>query len=25
MFMSLDRDDSYWRPGIDIHGRAFDH
>ena len=25
MFMSLDRDDSYWRPGIEIHGRRFDH
>jgi GNAT superfamily N-acetyltransferase len=25
MFMSLDRDDSYWRPGIELHERHFDH
>lgn len=24
LFMSLDRDDSYWRSGIEVHGRAFD-
>lgn len=24
LFMSLDRDDSYWRPGLDLHGRPFD-
>jgi GNAT superfamily N-acetyltransferase len=25
MFMSLDRDDRYWRPGIELHQRSFDH
>jgi L-amino acid N-acyltransferase YncA len=25
LFMSLDRDGSYWRDGIELHGRAFDH
>lgn len=24
LFMSLDRDDSYWRTGPEIHGRSFD-
>jgi L-amino acid N-acyltransferase YncA len=25
LFMSLDRDDSYWRDGIEVHGRPFRH
>ncbi len=25
LFMSLDRDDSYWHAGPELHGRAFDH
>lgn len=25
LFMSLDRDDPYWRAGPELHGRAFDH
>ena len=24
LFMSLDRDSGYWRPGPELHGRAFD-
>jgi GNAT superfamily N-acetyltransferase len=24
LFMSLDRDASYWRSGVEVHGRAFD-
>lgn len=24
LFMSLDRDDSYWRAGPEVHGRSFD-
>ena len=24
LFMSLDRDESYWRSGLDLHGRPFD-
>jgi GNAT superfamily N-acetyltransferase len=25
MFMSLDRDDAYWRAGLELHGRAFEY
>lgn len=25
LFMSLDRDDAYWRAGPELHGRAFDY
>lgn len=25
LFMNLDRDDTYWRDGIDVHGRSFRH
>ena len=25
LFMSLDRDDSYWRDGVDVHERRFRH
>jgi GNAT superfamily N-acetyltransferase len=25
LFMSIDRDDSYWRAGPELHGRGFDH
>jgi GNAT superfamily N-acetyltransferase len=24
LFMNLDRDSAYWRPGPELHGRAFD-